>query len=300
MPVDTTAAFRTVDWALFAAVSLIWGSSFLLIAFALEGLTPATVTFGRVGLGAVTLWAIRAVRGARGGGSTVESIAPSDRGRLLLLSVLWVAVPFTLFPLAQRSINSALTGLLNGATPVFAAIVGTVLLRQAPRGAQLLGILLGLIGGFLISLPSLGARGSELRGVLLVLAATLCYGFALNLAAPLQARYGSLSLMSSMLALATLWVAPWALWTWTDNEWSVVPAVAVVALGAIGTGLAYLIMATLVGNVGPLRASFITYLIPVVALVLGVLVRDDTVAAIAVVGAAVVIGGALLAARRVS
>lgn len=293
MTADTTGSFRPADWGLFAGISLIWGSSFLLIAYALEGLTPAMITFGRVGLGAATLWIIRTARSAE-----VPSIERSDWPRMLVLSVLWVALPFSLFPLAQEYINSALTGLLNGGTPVFAALVSTIVLRRAPRGAQLLGIVLGLVGGFLISLPSLGATGSEVRGVLLVVAATMCYGVALNLAGPLQARYGSMAVMSTMLALATLWVAPLAWWDLGDNEWSAQPVVAVVALGAIGTGLAYLMMATLVGTVGAVRASFITYLIPVVSLVLGVTLRNDEVAVIAMIGAAIVIVGALMAAQR--
>jgi drug/metabolite transporter (DMT)-like permease len=132
----------------------------------------------------------------------------------------------------------------------------------------------------------------------MVVAATLCYGFAINIASPLQARYGATSLMSSVLGLATVWTIPFGLWNFGDNEWQVGPLVAVTFLGAVGTGGAYWIMATLVGRIGPIRGSFITYLIPVVALVLGVTFRSDEVALLAVIGAAVTIGGALMASRR--
>jgi drug/metabolite transporter (DMT)-like permease len=284
--------FTPLDWGLFVGVSLIWGSSFLLIAEALEGLTPGMVTFGRVGLGAVTLWILRLAK------PPARKLEPEDRGRIVLLSVLWVAIPFTLFPLAQEHINSAVTGLLNGATPVFAGVVSVFLVKVAPKGMQLLGIAIGFVGIVLISLGSTGGGATEVRGVLMVLAATLCYGFALNIAAPLQAKYGAIVTMSSVLSLATLWVLPLGLRDIGDNDWSAVPIVAVIFLGAVGTGAAYWIMSTLVGRVGAIRASFITYLIPVVSLVLGVTIRNDEVRLLAIIGAALTIMGAFLASRR--
>lgn len=283
--------FTRPDWALFISVSLIWGASFLLIAEALEGLTPGTVTLGRVGVGAITLVIIRTLRGNR---ATIE---PEDQLRVMLLSLLWVAVPFTLFPLAQEHINSAVTGLLNGATPVFAGIVSAVLVKVAPKGQQLAGIALGFFGIILISLGSSGGGSTEVLGVVLVLAATVCYGFAVNLASPLQAKYGPINIMSAVLTRATVWVLPFGLWSLGENEWSVGPVAAVLFLGAIGTGAAYWIMATLVGRVGAVRASFITYLIPVVSLILGVVLRNDTVTLLAIVGAVVTIGGAFMASR---
>ena len=207
--------FTLRDWSLFFGISFIWGSSFLLIAEALEGLTPGTVTLGRVGLGAVTLWTIRALR------PNQPRIDPTDYGRLVMLSLLWVAIPFTLFPLAQEHINSAVTGLLNGATPVFAGLVSAILLKIVPKGVQLLGIVVGFVGIVLISVGSAGGGSSEVEGILMVLAATICYGFAVNLAAPLQRTYGAVVTMSGVLGLATLWVLPLGLWTIGDNDWRV-------------------------------------------------------------------------------
>ena len=115
--------FAPLDWSLFLGVSLIWGASFLLIAESLEGLTPGMVTLARVGLGALALCAFRMFS------SDLPVIEPQDRKSILLLSLLWVAIPFSLFPLAQEHINSAVAGLLNGATPVFAGVVSAILVK---------------------------------------------------------------------------------------------------------------------------------------------------------------------------
>lgn len=294
---DATAAendgnFGPSDWGLFLTVSLIWGASFLLIAESLEGFTPGMVTLGRVGLGALTLTVLRiATRAGR-------AIDAEDRGRVLLVAVVWVAIPFTLFPLAQQWINSAVTGLLNGATPVLVAVVSVLFVKVRPGGRQVLGLTLGFLGILLISLGSAAEGASQARGVLLVLLATVCYGFAMNVAPALQAKYGAVVLMSNVLTIAALFCVPYALVDFGENEWRAVPTLALVVLGAVGTGIAYWIMVSLVGRVGSIRASFITYLIPVVSLVLGVAVRGDTVTALALIGTPITIVGAFLASRR--
>lgn len=280
--------FTPQDWGLFVTVAAIWGSSFLFIDIGLDAFPPGLITLLRIGSGALALLLLPKPK---------VTIASDDRSRLLLLSVIWVAIPFTLFPIAEQYINSSITGLLNGATPIFAATVAAVLLRQRAKGALLAGIFVGFLGILLISLPSISDGASQARGVGLVLAATVCYGFAVNLAAPLQQRYGSLPLMVRMLALATVWTLPYGLWDLGDASWEPGPLVAVLALGVFGTGVAFAIMGSLVGRVGSTRASFITYLIPVVSLGLGVAFRDDTVAPLALAGIVLVISGALLASR---
>ena len=242
-----------------------------------------------MGLGAVTLAVLP--------GSRLR-LRPEDRVHMVALSIIWVGIPFTLFPLAEQHINSAVTGLLNGAVPMFTAIFGLLFFGRRTTGPQLLGLGVGLVGVVLISLPSLREGSSQALGVGLVLLATLCYGLATNLSAPLQARYGSRKVMARMLALATIWTLPFGLVSLPGSEAELAPLLAVFVLGVVGTGVAYLLMGTLVGRVGPTRASFITYLIPVVSLVLGVVFRDDHVAVIAIAGVALVIIGALLASQQ--
>jgi drug/metabolite transporter (DMT)-like permease len=292
-------AFTPQDWMLFVSVAAIWGSSFIFIDIGLDAFPPGLITLIRIASGAASLWLLpRSITTRVGNAVTDVQIAPEDRRNLLLLSVIWVAIPFTLFPLAEQHINSSVTGLLNGATPIFAAAVAAVLLRERARGPLLIGLVVGFAGIALISAPSISDGSNQASGVFMVLAATVCYGFAINLAAPLQARYGSLPLMARMLALATFWTLPFGLWDVRAAKWDVGPLIAVLVLGVFGTGIAFAIMGTLVGRVGSTRASFITYLIPVVALALGIAFRGDTVAPIAVVGIGLVISGAILASRR--
>lgn len=283
-------AFAALDWGLFCAVGGIWGASFLFIAIGLDHFHPGLITLLRVGLGALALAVVPAARRAR--------IDRADRARLIAVSVVWVGVPFTLFPLAEEHINSAVAGLLNGATPLFAGLFGALFFDRRPRGPQLLGMLVGFGGVALVSLGTSVGGGSAVVGVLMVLFATGCYGVATNLAVPLQQKYGSVVVMSRMLAIAALCNVPFGLWGLRTSEFDWGSLAAITVLGVVGTGLAFALMGTLVGRVGAHRATFITYLVPVVSLFLGVVFRDDEVTGLALVGVALVISGAVLASRR--
>ncbi|MFW2383110.1 MAG: DMT family transporter [Acidimicrobiales bacterium] len=290
-----TGQFSAADWGLFCAVSFIWGASFLLIDIGLDALTPGMVTLVRVGSGALALLALTRIRQGR---FTLPK--PEDHRRIAVLAVIWVAIPFTLFPLAEQRINSAVAGLLNGATPIFAAAVAALMLKERTRGPQLAGIFVGLAGLAMVSLPSINEGASQASGVAMVVAATFCYGIAMNIAAPLQHSYGAVQVMSWVLALAAVLTIPFGLYDVGANRVEVGPIVAVLVLGVVGTGIAFALMGALIAGVGSTRASFITYLVPVVALFLGVTFRGDEVAALAITGVGFVIAGAILASRKTS
>jgi drug/metabolite transporter (DMT)-like permease len=282
-------AFTATDWGLFLSLTLIWGSSFLFIAIGLDAFHPGLVTLLRVAFGAGFLALIPRTRAVR--------IDREDLGRIVFLATVWVAIPFTLFPIAQQWINSAVAGMLNGATPIFTALLATAFLRSLPGRFQITGLIIGFGGIMAIALPSAGTGKAAAVGVALVVAATLCYAISLNLITPLQQKYGSLPLMARVQLLATLMVAPFGLWGLGGSSFSWASLLAVAAIGVLGTGLAFVLMGTLAGSVGATRASFITYLTPVVALALGVVFRGDVVSPIALVGVALVIVGAILASR---
>jgi drug/metabolite transporter (DMT)-like permease len=188
--------------------------------------------------------------------------------------------------------------MLNGAMPIFAALLSTALLRRMPRPARLGGLLTGSVGVTAIAWSTAAPGASSAAGVALILCATLCYGVAVNLAVPLQQRYGAVPVMARVTAFGALWTAPYGLYGLGGSAFAWPALFAVLAVGVIGTGIAYWIMGTLVGRAGSVRASFITYLIPVVALALGVVIRDDQVGGLAVFGVILATIGAMLAARR--
>jgi drug/metabolite transporter (DMT)-like permease len=283
------AAFAPGDWCLLAAIALIWGSSFLFMEIGLRAFEPGVITLARVALGAGTVVLFRRAR------------APIDRDdwpRVAVLGVVWMAVPLLLFPIAQQWISSSVTGMINGAMPIFAAAWATYLLRRLPGWRQLLGIGLGFVGIVLVFVPELEAGEDELLGASLALLAVVFYGLAANLSVPLSQKYGSLPVILRAQLVALLIVAPIGLWQLPGSEWSAASALAMIPLGVLGTGAAFALMATLTGRVGGARASIAIYFLPLVAIVLGVIVLSETVEAVALMGVAVILAGAWIASRR--
>jgi drug/metabolite transporter (DMT)-like permease len=282
-------AFSALDWGIFAAVGGIWGASFLLIAIGLNAFQPALVTFLRVAFGAATLWLLPSAR---------TPVGPEMRGRMVALSFLWVAIPFTLFPLAEQRISTGLAGLINGTVPIFATLIGAIMLWRLPSRLQLIGLALGFVGMVAIAGPAAGEGSSEAIGVVMLIGAVICYGFAINILTPAAQAYGSLPIIARVLALATIWTAPLGLLAIPGSSFASGPLLAVMVLGMLGTALAFVLMGRLVARVGSSRASFAIYVTPVVALILGAVFRDETILPLSVAGIALVIAGAILASRK--
>ena len=280
-----------MDWLLIVIPGIIWGASFLFIAEGLAAVSPNGVTFLRILIGFSSLSLVPAAR---------RPLLKADRPRAALLGVLWLAFPLSMFPFAEQHVSSALTGMLNGATPIFAAIVASVVARRLPSRAMVVGLAVGVGGAVLMAVPGFGAAAAasgQTRGVLMILAALVSYGFAINLAGPLQQRNGALPVIWRAQAVAVLLTAPLGVPAALRGTWSVRPLLALLALGALGTCVANLVSATAAGRLGPTRASASTFLMPVVALILGVTIRGERVAMIAIAGAAVCLIGAALVRR---
>ena len=149
-----------------------------------------------------------------------------------------------------------------------------------------------MIGTDLIALPDLGATRSSVKGVLLVMAALVSYGFAIHVARPLQQRNGALPVMWRALPIALVLTAPLGLPAVAAAQWSLGPWLPLVALGARGTAVAQVLAATAAGRLGAARASATVFITPVVALALGVVFLREHVAALSVLGCAVCLLGA--------
>jgi len=284
-PASTGAA----DWLLVLLPVIIWGASFLFIAEGLRAVGPAGVTLVRILVGFVTLSLVPSAR---------RPVAASDRWWVALLGVLWMAFPLSMFPFAEQRVSSAITGMLNAAVPLFAAIVAAVLARRLPSRGVAVGLAVGLTGAALMAWPTMHEGRSSVDGVLLILAALVSYGFAINLARPLQQRNGALPVIWRAQAAALVLTAPLGFHDLARAHWATGPVLALLALGVLGTGVAFVLITIAAGRVGSTRASATAFLIPPVALVLGVAVRGEHVAALSVLGAAVCVAGAWLMNRK--
>ena len=282
---------RPADWVALGTVALTWGASFLFIAIGLDAFHPAVIGFGRIALGALTLAFVPSAR------RPAEPIRRADLARLGLLAVTWMAVPLLLFPFAERSISSALAGMLNGGMPIMTAVVAVLLGLRRPKGVQITGLAVGFVGVVLISLPALSIGGDDALGVGLIMIALVCYAVSANLAVPLQQRYGGPALMLRVEAIGAVLTAPFAIAGLGESTFRWSSMLAVLALGVAGTGAAFAVMAAVLGRVGATRGSMVTYLMPPVSIALGVAVRGDHLDAVSVVGSAIVLVGAWLLGR---
>jgi drug/metabolite transporter (DMT)-like permease len=278
----------TADWFLLIVPGVIWGASFLFIAEGMRSIGPNGVTFVRILIGFATL---SLFPGAR------KPVLRSDWPGIAGLGMLWLAFPLSMFPFAEQHISSALTGMLNGANPLFTAIVAAAIVRRAPAFRVMAGVGVGLAGTILMALPTLGEGDSSVAGIGMIVAALVSYGFALNIARPLQQRNGALPVIWRAQMVALVLTAPLGLPDLIAAHWKPGPLAALLALGALGTAVAHAVMSVAAGRLGATRASGTTFLIPAVALVLGVVVRGEKVALLSVVGSVVCVGGAWLMRR---
>jgi drug/metabolite transporter (DMT)-like permease len=285
----SAAAFSPLDWALLSGVALAWGASFLFIELGLDHFEPGLVAFLRVFFGAVTL---ALVPGAR------RSVPRSELPKVALLGVVWMAAPFMLFSVAQQWIDSSLAGMINAAAPLFTALIAALVVRHLPGRLQAGGLVVGFLGVVAIASPSLGEGHSETVGILLVLLAAVLYGCAFNLAAPLQRRNGALPVIWRAQLVALVLLSPVAGVSARGSSFAWSSLLAMVALGSIGTALAFVWFTTLVGRMGPTRGSVTIYFIPVVAIVLGAVLLDESIHLAALLGTALVLAGAYLTSRR--
>jgi drug/metabolite transporter (DMT)-like permease len=281
----------TGGWLLLIIPGLIWGASFLFIAEGLRAIGPNGLCFVRICIGFATLACFRAAR---------RPVDRADWGAVAWLGLLWFAIPLTLFPYAEQRVTSALTGMLNGANPLFATLVASYIARRVPSRGVAAGLAVGLLGTFLIAFPAFGQGHSSSVGITLILAALVCYGFALSIARWLQQRYGAMPVIWRAQGVALVLTAPLGVPDLIQARWSPLPLLSLLALGAFGTAIANVVMASAAGRFGATRASSTTFLIPVVALVLGLVLRHEQVAWLSIAGCLVCLAGAWLMRRAAS
>ena len=278
-------------WILIIIPGLIWGASFLFIAEGLRAVNPNGVTFLRICVGFATLALFPAAR---------KPIERAAWGKIAWLGVLWFAFPLSMFPFAEQLVSSALTGMLNGANPLFATLVACLIARRAPSRGVTVGLAVGLSGAVIMALPAMDDGHSSAVGIALIVIALISYGFALSLARSLQMQYGAIPVIWRAQAVGLILTAPLGMHDVLGAHWAVVPALSILALGMGGTAIANVLLASAAGRFGAAKASGTTFLIPFVALALGVVVRHEQVAVLSVVGSLVCLSGAWFMKRASS
>jgi drug/metabolite transporter (DMT)-like permease len=283
-------------------LGFIWGWSFLFIKVAVQGMTPATVAWARVTLGAGVILVLLRARRAK--------LPPrSERAKwrhFVVLAITYNAVPFTLLAWAEQHISSALAAVLNASTPLFAAVLTAVLLGERLRSAQFAGLLLGFVGvAVAAGVGGDDVTGSSLWGELAVVGVSACYGFGFTYAQRHLADIPPVVTAGGQLLAAAVILSPVAAVTTVAQGLELTPtrALSILLLGVVGTGIAYEINYRSIAELGSTKASVVTYLVPVVAVAVGVVFLDEAFEAGLVVGGALTIvgiamlHGRLLAAR---
>ena len=286
---DTNLQFGLTEWLLALGMALTWGSSFLLIDIIIQDAPSAFVPFGRSFFGMVALFFVPGSR---------NKIATEHKRKMWTLGLIWMAIPFFLFPIAERTVASSIAGMMNGALPVVVIVVTALWLRAKPSGQRIVAVLIGFLGIVLIALPSINEGSSaDVRGIFYLLAALICYAVALNIARPLQVIYTPATLMLRVVSISTVLSAPLGLYALRTTTFTFALFGATVVLGALGSGIAFLLFGTLLKRTGTVRAMIPTYFTPIVGTFLGVLFNGEKVLALSLVGMLVVIFGAWLTSR---
>lgn len=276
-------------------LAFIWGWSFLFIKVAVEGMPPTAVAAARITLGAIALHVVLRVR---------HDALPRTRTfwRHAAVSALFANIlPFTMLAWGEQRITSALTAVLNAATPLFTALAGFLYLKTKIDQRGVVGLLAGIAGvAVAAGVGGSDLAGSSITGALAAVGAGACYGFALTYASRHQMSVSALVAATGQLTAGTVLLLPVAVATSIHDGIDLQPhrVLAIALLGVVGTGLAYLIYYRSVAELGPTTTSLVTYMIPVIAVAVGVAVLGETFHVRVVVGGVMIIVGIALVQQR--
>jgi drug/metabolite transporter (DMT)-like permease len=271
---------------LLVALSAIWGSSFLFIKLGVDELEPAVVALGRLLVGATILLPIAAVRGGLG-------LLRRHLRTVAVLGAFNNALPFWLLGFAETRIDSGLAAVIQAAAPIFTVVLAIRLdPTQRASGLRLAGIVIGFVGVALL----VGVQnGGQVVGALAVLGAAFCYAIAALFAGTRARGLPPLHIAAGQLGCGALLIAPLGLLQLPSSPPPAKAVLAIVALGAFGSALAYVLYFALIARAGASRAILVTYLVPAFALCYGALFLDEPVTASALGGLVLILAGTTLA-----
>jgi len=283
----THRATRT-EWLIFLALGFFWGSSYLFIKLAVDDFGTFTLVALRLLFGAGLLWSVVLV-------SRVElPREPRVYGHLVVMSAINIAIPFALITWAERSVDSSLAAILTAAVPLFVIVLAPIFLPDEPiRVNGLAGLAVGFVGVVILTGRDLSGSGTELVGAMALIGAALSYacgaiyarrnvrGLRPMVPAVLQVSFAFLI----MTAMAVLFEHP------LDSSPDAQAIFSIVWLGLLGSGLAYLCFFRLLGPWGATRLTMVSYVIPVVGILLGFIVLNEAIDGRVLFGTALILAG---------
>ena len=282
----------------YLALGTVWGCSFIFIELGLEFLTPFGVTFIRCALGAITLIIIARIR---------KIDLPTDRKvwqKLWVVALLLNVIPGVLFAFAQQYVTSVFASIINAATPLMTLVFILVIFREEKlKREQIYGLLIGALGVMTVVGVWKELGDNQLVGVIALLIAVSCYGasypYSTRNVIPLKLKPEALA--AGQLIMAAITLLPLFLINGiSNNSYPRQSVIAMLCLGIFGSGFAYIWNFSITAAAGSAIASSVTYLTPVVAVIVGRLYLGEVIVWHEIVGAIIVIMGALLSQGRLN
>ena len=289
---------KTQSWlGLYIALGIVWGCSFIFIKLGLEFLTPFGVAFGRCALGALALLIYLRIKGL----SLVR-----DRkmiGHLWVVALLLNVIPGIFFAWAETEVTSILAGIINAITPLMTLIAIMLVSRnEKPTTPQVVGLLLGFLGVLTVLGAWQGLGDNPLWAILILLAAVTCYGFSFPYSRRfiLPAQLAPEVMAATQVTLGAITLLPLFLIDGiAKDEYRLGPVLAMVVLGVFGSGFAYIWNFTIMRAAGSAIASSVTYVTPLVAVLVGFIFLNEIPHWYEPVGAVIVLLGAAIAQGRI-
>jgi drug/metabolite transporter (DMT)-like permease len=289
---------KSQSWlGLYIALGIVWGCSFIFIKLGLEFLTPFGVAFGRCALGALALLIYLKLKGLT---------LVRDRkmiGHLWVVSLLLNVIPGIFFAWAETEVTSILAGIINAVTPLMTLIAIMVVSRnEKPTRPQVVGLILGFLGVLTVLGAWQGLGDNPLWAILILLAAVTCYGFSFPYSRRfiLPAQLKPEVMAATQVTLGAMTLLPLFLINGiAKSEFLLGPVLAMVALGVFGSGFAYIWNFTIMRDAGSAIASSVTYVTPLVAVIVGFIFLNEKLHWYEPAGAVIVLLGAAIAQGRI-
>ena len=279
-------------WSQFAIIGFIWGIPYLFLKIAVEEISPSVVVLGRVAIGAAILLPIAIKR-------KVLFIPRKYWPFVLLYTVTELIGPWYFITAAEQKITSGLAGLLVATVPIWAAILASIFGDKTVwHAGRLFGLIIGFIGVVaVVGIESLSGR-QDIVAIGMVILAAMGYAYAINMITRRIPEVPGLGLNTWAMIITSVVFLPFAMHSWPTETPSAEAIGSVVVLGVLCTAVAFILFFRLIAEVGPPRASLVTYLNTAVAVLLGVLILNEPFTLGIAVGLPLVLVGSYFASRK--